>query len=53
MSDCSCCKYAEWDYEEYYGTTRKQFFIIGCMKDIGDSDEYESLRRNHDQRRAH
>lgn len=43
MSDCSCCNYAEWDYEEYYGTTWKQYFICGCVKGLEELDECESF----------
>lgn len=32
MSDCTECKYAEYDYEEYYGTRQKQWFVCGCKK---------------------
>ena len=27
---CETCKHAELDYEEYYGTTDKQWFVSGC-----------------------
>ena len=30
MKDCTECEYAEWDYETYYGTTQKQYFVCGC-----------------------
>ncbi len=48
MNDCNTCIYAEMDYEEYYGTTKKQWFVCGCKKDIvpeecEDCDEYEEL----------
>lgn len=29
---CTDCRYAETDYEEYYGGY-KRYFICGCMKD--------------------
>lgn len=31
--DCGSCKFAEWDYEEYYNTNSKQWFVCGCEKD--------------------
>ena len=39
---CNDCKYAIWDYEEYYGNVRRAF-IDGCRKglDDPDADEYE------------
>lgn len=42
MSDCSTCKYAEFDYEEFSGWG-KQWFISGCKKDNDPADcvEYE------------
>lgn len=33
MCDCSTCRWAEWDYEEYYSTTQKEWFVTGCMQD--------------------
>lgn len=33
MNDCNNCEYAEFDYEEYYGTNRRQYFVSGCKKD--------------------
>ena len=43
MTDCRTCKHAEWDYEEYYGTNRRQHFISGCRLDLEpeECDEYE------------
>lgn len=41
MSDCTNCKYATWDYEEYYGGYRQRF-VDGCRKDANpDADECE------------
>ncbi len=34
MSRCEECKHAIWDYEEYYGTTQKQWFVERCKKDL-------------------
>lgn len=41
---CDTCKYALWDYEEYYGTTRREYFIAGCKKDMDgtDCEEYKA-----------
>lgn len=33
MADCKHCRFAEWDYEEYFNTTDKQWFVSGCIKD--------------------
>ena len=43
MGDCKFCMQAEWDYEEYYGTNRRQYFISGCRLDREpeECDEYE------------
>ena len=29
---CFDCEHAEWDYETYYGTTRKEWFVCGCKR---------------------
>ena len=34
---CETCKYAEWDYEEYFGGGR-QYFVCGCKKDPHEID---------------
>lgn len=36
---CKDCKYAIWDYEEYYGNVRRAF-IDGCAKDLDDPDGF-------------
>ena len=43
MHDCTKCKYAVWEYETYYGTKKKQWFVDGCEKDADkdDCDEFE------------
>ena len=50
MSDCYTCKHAIMDYEEYYGTTRKQWFVDGCEKCriVGQDDcpEFEEVADN-------
>ena len=45
MIDCTKCKYAEWTYETYYGTKRKQWFVDGCRKDLDEEDceEFEEI----------
>jgi len=55
MSDrCINCKYAEWDYFEYYGTTRKDWFVEGCEKcndidtDTEDCEDYEEREVDYD-----
>ena len=32
FSKCAECPYALLDYETYYGTTQKQYFVAGCKK---------------------
>ena len=49
MSDCNTCRFALWDYEEYYNTTDKQWFVEGCKKDMPDADccpEFEEWEDN-------
>ena len=47
MSDCTKCKNALWDYEEYkeYYNTHKQWFVDGCKKDADpeDCEEFEEV----------
>ena len=38
MADCTKCKYAEWTYETYYNTRKKQCFVDGCRKDLDEDD---------------
>lgn len=42
-NECETCKYALFDYEEYYGTTAKEWFVCGCEKgnDPDECEEYE------------
>ena len=30
QSVCESCRFAEIDYETFYGTTKRQYFISGC-----------------------
>ncbi len=49
MADCINCKYAVLDYEEYYNTTEKQWFVEGCKKDMPDAEccpEFEEWEDN-------
>ena len=32
QSKCLSCKHAQWDYEEFYNTTEKQWFVSGCNR---------------------
>ena len=47
MSRCEDCRYADWDYELYYGSNRKAWFVCGCLKakdldaDGAGCEEYE------------
>ncbi len=34
MSNCKHCRFAEWDYEEYYNSPDKAWFVCGCIKDL-------------------
>ena len=38
MADCSNCKYAVLDCEEYYNTNATQWFVEGCRKDMPNAD---------------
>ena len=46
MSRCEDCKYAVWDYEEYYGGA-KRWFVDDCKKcnsdDDGECDDFEEV----------
>ena len=33
MTDCTNCKNSDWDYETFYGTSEKQWFVCGCLED--------------------
>jgi hypothetical protein len=43
MTDCTKCKNAVWDCEEYYNTQKKWWFVDGCKKDADpeDCEEFE------------
>ena len=34
MGRCEDCRFADWDYELYYGSNRKAWFVCGCIKDL-------------------
>ncbi len=38
-TDCTNCKYALWDYETYYGTTRREWFVTGCEMRLDEPDD--------------
>lgn len=38
VNKCEECPHAIWDFEEYYGTTRKQWFGEGCDLDAEPED---------------
>lgn len=48
MNRCATCKYAIFDYTEYYGTTVKNWFVEDCRKSedftADECDEYEEYR---------
>lgn len=58
MSDkCFSCKHAEWGYFEYYGTTRKNWFVEDCKKchdidteDCDNCEDYEEREVEYDDR---
>ena len=35
--NCGDCLYAVWDYEEYYGGSRR-WFVVGCRKGLDEPD---------------
>lgn len=43
MGKCEDCPYAVWDYETYYGTTQKDWFVSDCKLDKmpGECEEEE------------
>lgn len=41
MSDCRICEFSQWDYEEYYGTDRKEWFMCGCIKNMDYEEDTE------------
>ena len=36
MADCENCKYAAWDFEEYF-PVGEQYFVSGCM--LGNDED--------------
>ncbi len=34
MINCEHCRFAKWDYEEYYNSPDKAWFVCGCIKDL-------------------
>lgn len=45
---CFECKHAVWDYETYYGTTKKEWFVNDCKKcnyceDLEGCEEFEPV----------
>lgn len=43
MTDCTECKYCEWDYEDYYNYAGKYWFPTGCKKGLQESDDCEEF----------
>jgi len=41
MPKCENCVYAEWDYNTYYGTSQREYFISGCTNDMGAPENEE------------
>lgn len=49
MTRCDECKHAVLGYEEYYGTTLKEWFVERCKKDLDiESDECEDFEEVED-----
>lgn len=44
MCDCSNCVNAVWDYFEYYGTTKKNWFVEGCKLDLEESEDCDGYK---------
>lgn len=43
---CTECPYAIWDYETYYNTTQKQYFVSGCKQDKSPEECEEEESEN-------
>jgi hypothetical protein len=43
MTNCGNCRFAVIDYEEYYGTTMRQYFVSGCKKGLEESEDCEEF----------
>lgn len=54
MINCEHCRFAEWDYEQYYGSNEKAWFVCGCIKDLdceedgADCEGYEEKQDEED-----
>ena len=47
-TDCTKCKHAEWDCEEYYGGGR-EYFVCGCNRDADlEADECEEYEEGNE-----
>lgn len=49
---CQDCKYAEWDYEEYYAyynSVSREWFVCGCKIDCNPEDCNEFSWREEDE----
>ena len=44
MNRCDNCKNAEWDFETFHGTTKKEWFVSGCLVD-GDPEQEDTCER--------
>lgn len=51
MKDCKHCRFSELDYEEYYNSPDKQWFVCGCIKDLDapESDDCEGYEETRDE----
>ena len=54
MPDCRYCKYADWDYDDFFfGGPVRQWFLVGCRKEVEDPDScegYEELDDKEEER---
>jgi len=49
MCDCSSCANAVWDYYEYYGTTKKNWFVEDCKLGLDESEDCEGYEEVKDE----
>ena len=40
MPDCNTCAHAIWDYERYYGSTAKDWFLDRCGIGLEEGQEH-------------
>ena len=50
--DCADCPNALWEYEEYYNTSQRQWFVAGCRigkdeEECKEDDDERSINQRH------